>query len=181
MDEELKPGFIPVKTHMALVKKYENLNAGSSDRIGQLLSENDQLRAQLAEREARVKHLEDACIKSNEDICQTLGKVLGYPWFKDDQKNFPGATEENGVCVGEHVAESIAMEAARVIAEREKTIERLKEGLTEIMYGGLDCPAAMCGSEASFYRSRAYDFVGIAARTLEACTMIEENADDTNA
>lgn len=67
------------------------------------------------------------------------------------------------------------------LAERDKTIERLKEGLTEIMFGGLDCPAAMCGSEASFYRSRAYDFVGIAARTLEACTMIEENADDTNA
>lgn len=86
----------------------------------------DQLRAQLAEREARVKHLEDGCIKSNDDICQTLGKALKYPWFKDDQKNFPGATEENGVCVGDHVAESIAMEAARVLAERDKTIERLR-------------------------------------------------------
>lgn len=53
--------------------------------------------------------------KVNDEICQTLGKALGYPWFKDDQENFPGATEANGVCVGDHVAESLADEAAKRI------------------------------------------------------------------
>ena len=57
----------------------------------------------------RLKHV---CSKINEEICQILGKVLGYPWFKDDKKNFPDATEVDGVCVGDHVAESIADEAA---------------------------------------------------------------------
>ena len=50
-------------------------------------------------------------------ICQILGKALGYPWYKDDQKNFPGATEADGVCVGEHTAETIAGKAATVIKE----------------------------------------------------------------
>ena len=70
----------------------------------------------------------------NEDICQALGKVLGYPWYKDDPKNFSGATEESGVCVGEHVAVTIAAEAAKkieiqreMILDRDKYIEELVE------------------------------------------------------
>ena len=47
-------------------------------------------------------------IKSNHEIEQACGKALGYPWYKDDQKNFPGATEEDGVCVNGYVAEIVA-------------------------------------------------------------------------
>ena len=65
---------------------------------------------------AELARLKAAMSKSNDEICQSLGKALGYPWFKDDQRNFPGATEENGVCVGDHVAESIADEAASRIS-----------------------------------------------------------------
>jgi hypothetical protein len=57
-----------------------------------------------------------AYAKSNDQVCQSLGKALGYPWFKDDQVNFPRSTEADGVCVGEHVAESIADEAASRIS-----------------------------------------------------------------
>lgn len=67
--------------------------------------------------------LRASCVKENDDICQILGKALGCPWFKDDQKNFPGATEASGVCVGDEVAASLAMGAATEIrqlrAERE--------------------------------------------------------------
>ena len=59
----------------------------------------------------------------NSEVCQRLGKALGYPWFKDDQENFPGATEESGVCTGEHVAESIAAEAARRIGNLEAELD----------------------------------------------------------
>lgn len=59
--------------------------------------------------------LREIVIAKDREISQILGKALGYPWFKDDQKNFPGATEEDGVCVGEHVAETLAMEAANRI------------------------------------------------------------------
>jgi hypothetical protein len=71
----------------------------------------------LSDARAEIKRLQDANLRMNEEVCQTLGKALGYPWFKDDQKNFPNATAADGVCVGEHVAESIAVEAAVKLTE----------------------------------------------------------------
>lgn len=77
---------------------------------------------------AEIARLRNACSTMNYDVSQTLGKALGYPWFKDDQKNFPGATEKDGVCVGDHVAESIAMAAAsRIAADRKRIAELEKE------------------------------------------------------
>lgn len=64
---------------------------------------------------ARVAKLEWACSATQHDIQQTLGKALNYPWYKDDQKNFPNATEADGVCVGDHVAESLADETVTKI------------------------------------------------------------------
>ncbi len=66
---------------------------------------------------AEIARLRTALSKQNDEICQTLGLALGYPKFCDDQANFPGATETNGVCVGDHVAESIAVEAAGIIGK----------------------------------------------------------------
>jgi len=83
--------------------------------------------ASLIERQAReVTRLRTAVSKSNDDIGQTLGRALGYPKFCDDQQNFPGATEANGVCVGDHVAESIAVEAARRIEDQALEIAALR-------------------------------------------------------
>jgi len=86
-------------------------------------------RADCAEAAAEIERLRLACTTMNAEVCQRLGKALGYPWFRDDQENFPGATEENGVCTGEHVAESIAAEAAaeieRLRAERDEAVATL--------------------------------------------------------
>jgi len=73
---------------------------------------------------ARMRHAYDAY---EHEIQQLLGKALGYPWFKDDQKNFTGATEADGVCVGEHVAETIVAELAKKHAEANERIKRLEE------------------------------------------------------
>lgn len=80
---------------------------------------------EVAELQAENKRLLNACSQQNHEICQTLGKVLNYPWFKDDQQNFPNATEADGVCVGEHVAETLAEEAAKKIAKLRKTLQNL--------------------------------------------------------
>jgi len=59
-----------------------------------------------------------------DEVEQVLGKALGYPWYKDDQKNFPGTTVADGVCVGDHVPESLLDEAARRILGVRATEER---------------------------------------------------------
>ena len=70
--------------------------------------------------------LKDKWAESNHEIEQVLAQAIGgYPWYKDDQKNFPGATEKDGVCVGDHVPESLASEAAH-------TITRLRAALQDI-------------------------------------------------
>jgi hypothetical protein len=58
------------------------------------------------------------------EIEQILGKTLGYPWFKDDQCNFPNATEADGVAVGEHTAWSLAIEAADKIKELQNELNK---------------------------------------------------------
>lgn len=68
-----------------------------------------------------------ACSKQDSEIQQILGKALGYPAFMDDQANFPGATEADGVAVGEHVAVTLAVEAAKALAEAQATLAGLGE------------------------------------------------------
>ncbi len=68
----------------------------------------------------------DKSREESEKIEQILGKALGYPWFKDDPKNFPTATEEDGVCVGDHTAWSLAMCAADKIKELEEELVKWK-------------------------------------------------------
>lgn len=75
-------------------------------------AESEKLLALIGAKSAEISRLKTAYRLTNDEVCQTLGKALGYPWFKDDQKNFPGATADDGVCVGDHIAESIAAEAA---------------------------------------------------------------------
>jgi hypothetical protein len=66
----------------------------------------------------------DRAREESEKIEQILGKALGYPWYKDDPKNFPTATEADGVCVGVETAWSLAMIAADRIKELSKNNPR---------------------------------------------------------
>lgn len=74
----------------------------------------------------RIKELEDGhkdliqkVAAQGHEIEQILGQALGYPWFKDDPKNFPDATEKDGVCVGDHTPVTLAMEAAQRLGKPE--------------------------------------------------------------
>jgi hypothetical protein len=105
----------------------------------------------LEEQSAKIKRLRDGIAKQNLEIEQTCGKVLDYPWFKDDQKNFPGATEKDGVCVGDHVAETIAAELARKYTEamdRIKRLEQAGDAVEERLGCGCGCsgPCRVCQS-----------------------------------
>lgn len=87
-------------------------------------------RDDIKELKARVKFVTDAAATINREVCQVLGKVLGFPWFKDDQKNFPGATEADGICEGDMVAEAMADLAAQTITDLKEKL-RIAEAAAE--------------------------------------------------
>jgi hypothetical protein len=76
---------------------------------------------------AEADRLRQVMARINDTICQTLAQALGgYMWFKDDQVNFPGATEANGVLVVEQTAEDLAKLAAKRIAMQAARITALE-------------------------------------------------------
>lgn len=97
----------------------------------ELVREHLEARAEIVGLEKRWDDAVQAWGKENNEICQLLGKVLGYPWYKDDPKNFPDATEENGVCVGGHVAVTIAAEAASKIKVLQDKLKATEEALVK--------------------------------------------------
>jgi ribosome-binding protein aMBF1 (putative translation factor) len=66
----------------------------------------------------------DKMLEEFREIEQILGKALKYPWFKDDQYNFPNATEADGVAIGDHTAWSLAHQAADKIKELAEEVDR---------------------------------------------------------
>lgn len=64
-------------------------------------------------------------VKDENQIQQVLGRALGFPWYKDDQENFPGSTEADGVCVGDHVAATLAADAAERIVALETALKKI--------------------------------------------------------
>lgn len=70
----------------------------------------------IAAQKKEIARLKAALESQSHEVEQILAQALGgYPWYKDDQANFPGAAEKDGVCVGDHVPESLAAEAAAEI------------------------------------------------------------------
>lgn len=67
---------------------------------------------------------------------QFAGRALGYPWFKDDQVNFPGAAEADRVCVGEHIGDTIVEELANAFTALEARLSALDPGGLGSSLGG---------------------------------------------
>lgn len=93
-----------------------------------LKEQNNNLKAKVEELTAKLpsKDLEElrkACTKENDEICQILGKVLGYMWYVNDPQTFPNAKIEDGVFVGGHVAVTLAEEAAKEIITTKQILE----------------------------------------------------------
>ena len=97
---------------------------GLTDEVADIIAKHRS--AEVMEANARAEQFRNIGLNISNEVEQILGKALGYPWFKDDQKNFPGATEADGVCVGEHVAQSIADEAASKIQELQRKLDEAR-------------------------------------------------------
>ena len=108
-------------------------------KLSEEISARQEAEKQIIGLQGKVKFYKDACIKMADEVSQTLGKVLGYPWYKDDQKTFPNAVEADGVCVGDAVAESLAEQAANRIKE----LNGLMIGIEIALSRDEDIPGAM--------------------------------------
>ena len=72
------------------------------------------------------QRLREAAIREAREIDQTLGRALGFPRYADDPVNFPGATDADGVCTGEHVPATLAQGAADEIARLRTGLDRVR-------------------------------------------------------
>lgn len=104
---------------------YKDMAGEYGKKMTEALEDGRQITA--AEHDLRQK-----VIQSHEEICQVLGLALGYPHYCEDPVNFPYATELEGVCVGDQVAETLALQAAARInaltAERDQL--KIQRGLS---------------------------------------------------
>ncbi len=101
------------------------------------------LMAEIGRQERMAQRAEHALAHQSNEIEQILGKALGYPWYKDDGKSWPEATEADGVCVGDHDAASLAMEAIGRIVTAEAELATLRGAVEKVYseswlaYGGV--------------------------------------------
>ncbi len=122
-----RDGGIPVESVLRWGWKFSPVHVLTDDDLRQL----EQAAASVESRR------EAGMLKELHEVEQILGKVLNYPWYKDDQVNFPGTTEADGVCTGEHTAGTLAMEAAR----------RIEQAVVSVDANGLK-PCPFCGGSA---------------------------------
>lgn len=80
----------------------------------------------MKDSELRYRELKKEVMHEFHEIEQILGQALGYPRYCDDQKNFPGTRPTDGVCVGDHVAATLASEAAATIHRLRAENEKMK-------------------------------------------------------
>jgi hypothetical protein len=106
-----------------LLGEVERLQKENDSLAAALQDETDQGEA-ARERAERAERERDAALKDVDECQQIAGKVLGYPWYKDDQKNFPNANDANGVCIGEHCGSSIVQELANALIKRRELCRR---------------------------------------------------------
>jgi hypothetical protein len=102
------------------------LNPTNMDR-SQLIKDYAEIIDNQIEEIRKLKGVKDKMLQEFHNIEQILGKALGYPWLKDDQKTFPLATEKDGVTVGAETAWSLAMQAADKIKELKERNEKLSK------------------------------------------------------
>jgi hypothetical protein len=92
----------------------------------QLISDYGEIIDNQREEIARLKTQKENMLKEFREIEQMLGKALHYPWFKDDQENFPGTTEADGVVIAGPTW-GVAMHAANTINELKERVQKLSK------------------------------------------------------
>ena len=110
----------------ARVRELEQWVQDQSTANLETMRHTDEMQSRALEAEQQLTQRTAEFQRHDGELQQICGQALGYPWFKDDQKSFPGATEKDGVCVGEHVGITIAQELANAYRKRTAELERVR-------------------------------------------------------
>lgn len=78
-----------------------------------------------------IERLRTACATQNYNIEQTLGKALGYPRYGDLSGPTGDHEADDEVFTGEHIAETLAMEAVKEIERLRAEIDKLTDMLVD--------------------------------------------------
>jgi hypothetical protein len=151
---------------------------GCPDCLAELRLERHLLEARLSQ----ALEERDGYVRECYEVEQTLGKALGYPWFKDDQKNFPGTDVADGVCVGEHTPGTIAAEAATklIAALKAARVAEQKAALMDKARYFLDAVDLVgTGSYPEDYDERMAELDQI-VRAYDALAPAADAAEETN-
>lgn len=89
---------------------------------------------------AAYQHLKDAMIRTNYEIEQALGKVLGYP----ELYPIVSKIDDGAVCVGEMLPELLAVEAARVIEQQRAVLIQARDVLKRFSWANVDLVCDCC-------------------------------------
>lgn len=108
----------PARVRIAVLEtKLALANQDRSDAEDEWGADLSRAQERIAELEAEVAHYRDAGAKTFHEVEQVLGTALGYPAYGPEM--FPDGVPDGSVCVGEHVPESLADEAAARIRRLE--------------------------------------------------------------
>lgn len=70
------------------------------------------------------QHYYNAAVSTNNEVHDILAKALGYPLYQPGEPGY--SPEQDNYITGDHVAESLAMEAAARIAEMERLLNEAR-------------------------------------------------------
>jgi hypothetical protein len=103
--------------------------AGREEVPGESYTRTKRERANLRTENERLR---DAVARKDREIEQVLGKVLGFPAYRDDPKNFPDVSpDDDSVRVGNYTAESLADMAAHDLRQYQEFVGSLPELIRE--------------------------------------------------
>jgi hypothetical protein len=105
--------------------------------IDELRREVDCHLAAYGRDQAEIARLRDAYATTSHVVEQALGKALGYPVMGPEVCG-PEGNPGGDVCVGDHVPESLAAEAAAKIVELATEIVRLRREMEQLRAGRFD-------------------------------------------
>lgn len=110
--------------------KEESLRYYKADGTFEVLASAEDVVKRRKEAAKRIEELKNIGARQGHFVEQTLAQAIGgFAWYKDDQKNFPGSTEQDGVCIGELVTDDIVEHAAKLIREYNASIRPVENAI----------------------------------------------------